>query len=115
MSIRRLMTAVVAAAVAAVPLIASAACGGGSDTAASPLEIDQKGLRFQPSMLTVKAGATITFRNSDSALHTVRISNGVKSGDMHSGDTYTWTTGATGSFKVMCDYHPQMKATITVE
>lgn len=118
-----------------------AACGGGSDsgtkatttieTSGTPAagatkgaatvpagapEVDQDGLAFKPTKLTAKAGEKVYFKNSESALHTVTINDKNESGNMRKGDIFAWTAPATpGEYKVTCDYHPQMKATITIQ
>lgn len=78
-------------------------------------EIDQKDLQFVPNKVTIKAGQTVLFKSSDTALHTVDIDGKNLSGNMKKGDTFYWTAPKAGNYKVTCDYHPQMTATITVE
>ena len=34
---------------------------------------------------------------------------------MERDQVFTWTPPATGTYKITCDFHPQMKATITVK
>ncbi|MBI5949394.1 MAG: cupredoxin domain-containing protein [Chloroflexi bacterium] len=82
--------------------------------AGAPL-IDQDNLAFKPEKLTVKAGATVYFLNSETSLHTVTIDGKNVSGTMKKGDVVVWTAPNAGTFKVTCDFHPQMKATITAE
>ncbi|WP_322795887.1 cupredoxin domain-containing protein [Tepidiforma sp.] len=105
-----------------------AACGGGggsensgvadgSDSripAGAPF-IDQDRLQFIPTQLTVKVGETVYFKNSETALHTVNIDGKNVSGNMKKNDVFTWVFESAGTYKITCDYHPQMKATITVE
>lgn len=121
---------IAAAAVAALALVAGAACGGGggnagantpaasaaagSATITTP-EMDQDNLSFKPEKLTVKAGEKVIFKNSESAVHTVTINGKNESGTMKKGDVFAWTPTASGTYKITCDFHPQMKATITVE
>jgi plastocyanin len=121
---------------------AAAACGGDDDAAtkttapvdttaavtttttnASPsgaaasggAEIDQDDLAFKPGKLTVKSGEKVTFKNAESALHTVDINGKNESGNMKKGAIFEWTAGAPGEYKITCEYHPQMNATITVQ
>jgi len=115
------------AALALAAAAALAACGGGSSSsstgvadgsdsripAGAPL-IDQDKLQFIPGQLTVKAGETVYFKNSETALHTVNIDGKNVSGNMKKNDVFTWVFQQPGSYKITCDYHPQMKATITV-
>jgi plastocyanin len=110
---------------------AFAACGGGGDDsttadgtqkpsgnpsipAGSPY-IDQDNLAFKPSKLTVKVGDKVYFDNSESALHTVTINGKNESGTMKKGAIYVFTAPAAGTYKITCDFHAQMNATLTVE
>jgi plastocyanin len=71
---------------------------------------------FSPTTLTVKAGTTVTWTNSDSATHTVTSDNGVfDSGSMANGKTYSFTFNQTGTFPYHCTFHPSMKATVIVQ
>lgn len=129
--------------VLAIGLISGVACGGGDDddapaaTATKPAasgattpaatggkiteipagapEVDQDNLAFIPTTVKAKVGEKIYFKNSETALHTVTIDTKNVSGNMKKGDIIAWSSDKAGSFKVTCDYHPQMKATITIE
>jgi plastocyanin len=110
---------------------AFAACGGDDDadtgkdpgnatgsassgTSTAPV-IDQDKLTFKPEKLTVKLDQKVTFTNSESAIHTVTINGKNQSGSMKKGDQFAWTPPGAGVYKVTCDFHPQMSATVTVE
>ena len=102
-----------------------AGCGGGSSSgSASPVSsaipagapvVDQDGLTFSPNQLTVKTGETVYFQNSETSLHTVTINGTNESKNMKRNDVFARAFTAAGTYKVTCDYHPQMKATITAE
>lgn len=78
-------------------------------------EVDQDNLAFKPTSLKVKAGEAVYFKNSETAIHTVDINGNNESGTMKKGDVFTYTFDAPGEYKITCEFHPQMKATITVE
>jgi plastocyanin len=78
-------------------------------------EIDQADLAFKPDKLTVSSGSTVYFKNSDSALHTVNVNGKNESGTMKKGAIFAWTPARAGTYKLTCDFHPQMNATITVQ
>ncbi len=82
--------------------------------AGAPL-IDQDNLTFLSGELTVAPGATVYLKNSEAAVHTVTIEGKNVSGVMRQDDTLAWTPPGPGTYRVTCDYHPQMRATITVE
>jgi plastocyanin len=100
--------------------IAAAACS--SDPTDSPpvtpvdgvVTVDQDDLAFDPGNVAVTVGDRVIFTNSESALHTVTIDRENVSGDMRRGDVFEWTALEPGEFDVRCDYHPQMRAKITV-
>lgn len=71
---------------------------------------------FNPSTLTIKAGTTITWTNSDSAPHTVTSDNGAfDSGQISNGQAFSHTFSDAGTFSYHCSNHPNMKATIVVQ
>lgn len=125
--------ALAAIPVVALSLLAGLACGdddnggtNGSPAAtasigekASPVaggpEIDQQDLSFKPDKLTIKVGDVVKFKNSETALHTVDINGKNISGSMKKGDEFGWKFTSPGTFKITCDFHPQMHATITVQ
>ncbi|OAI38617.1 hypothetical protein AYO38_09235 [bacterium SCGC AG-212-C10] len=64
--------------------------------------------------VTVAKGATIPF-NSVVGLHTI-TENGTKQGDnLNQGQSRTLTFNDSGTFKITCDLHPDMKAYIFVQ
>ena len=120
-------------------LVAGVACGGGNtgasagstpqvrtkpDSARSApksaadvkaaAEIDQKDMTFIPAQVSVKVGDTVLIKNSETTIHTGNINGKNITGNMQKGDSVAWTALAVGEFKVTCDYHPLMKATIVV-
>jgi plastocyanin len=121
-------TWLLAALVASIALLA-VACGGGNSDGSGPTGvadgsdpeipagapfIDQDKLKFIPTELTVKAGEKVYFKNSETALHTVTINGVDESGNMKKNDIFIWEFPSAGEYKITCEYHPQMKATITV-
>ena len=114
------------AATATLALFA-AGCGdddesGSTSTPATPSggvaanAVDIKGFAFNPADATVKVGQKITWTNSDSAEHNVVADDGTfKSEDLEQGDTFEYTAKKAGTFSYVCTYHPQMKATLTVQ
>lgn len=79
------------------------------------LEIDQDGLEFKPRQVETTVGKAVFLKNSETAIHTVNINGKNVSGNMRKGDIVAWSTDTAGTYKVTCEFHPQMKATITVK
>ena len=68
-------------------------------------------------MVTVSAGASVTWTNLDSTAHTV-TQNGdalLDSPDIADGDTYEVTFDQAGTYEYFCKFHPAMRASVTVE
>ena len=125
----------IAAAVLILGALAFGACGGddsaSSSTSVPTLDpgqamkvdaipdaapsIDQNNLTFKPATLTATKGQAIFFKDSESAIHTVTVNGKNLSGTMKQGDIISWTPPAAGAYKITCDYHPQMRSTITVD
>ena len=140
MSLRSRITRITLAAAAAGLVAVAAACGGGTASNPTPrsqvqtkagaatqsattgasahtdhvAEIDQQNLAFMPSRVAIKVGETVLIKNSESAIHTANINGKNITGNMKKGASTAWTASAAGEYKVSCDYHPQMSATITV-
>ena len=110
----------------AVALLAGA-CGGGDDDEATgratsvagvpdgAAYVDQDGLKFNPSSLTVSGGEPVFFKNSETTVHTVTINGKNESGTMKADQVFEWTPPGPGEYKITCEFHPQMKATLTVQ
>ena len=108
-------------ALALASVLLAVACGGDGEPTRNPAVpagapfVDQDNLEFRPSELTVTAGATVYFQNSETALHTVTINDTNESGTMRADEVFAWTPPAPGEYAIRCDFHPQMRATIVVE
>jgi plastocyanin len=72
---------------------------------------------FNPATITISAGTTVTWTNSDSATHKVVSDSNpaaFSSGDITQGGTYLFTFSTPGTYDYHCQIHPSMKGTITV-
>jgi plastocyanin len=89
--------------------------GGGGGTAT----VDIKDIQFTPKDITVKAGTTITWTNSDSIAHTVTKDDGpgadFDSGNVDGGATFEQKFDAPGTVNYVCTIHPGQSGTITVK
>ncbi len=77
-------------------------------------EMDQINLTFTPDKITAKVGENVYFKSSETTIHTVNVNGKNISGNMKKGDVVIWKASAAGEYKITCDYHPQMKATVVV-
>jgi plastocyanin len=78
---------------------------------------------FEPLTINVPVGTTVTWKNSDSTLHTV-TSGSAESGTsgtifdssyVAAGKTFQHTFSSAGTFDYYCTLHPFMKGKIIVE
>jgi len=71
---------------------------------------------FNPSMLTIRAGTTVIWKNVSSVPHTVTSDDGqtFDSGNIAVGGTFKFTFENAGTYSYHCNIHPYMRATIVV-
>jgi len=85
------------------------------------IQIEMRGFKFNPDIVTIKQGTTVTWVNEDGAAHTVV--SGVRdnkselfdSGNISSGSTFSYTFNEKGTFDYFCEPHSGMDGTIVVE
>lgn len=102
------------AALAAAPAIAVA--GETMTAARAPAAVVIHNFHFVPETLTVTAGTTVTWTNSDSDVHTVTDRGRTfHSGALDSKDTFSYTFMKPGAFTYSCTFHPMMVGRIIVK
>lgn len=106
---RRLLPGVCLAAVL-VPGISALARAAGANHVVS---IDA--MAFQPAAIVVKAGDTVTWKNTDPFPHTVSASGYFTSPEITTGGAWSFKAGRKGSYTYVCTLHPTMTATIVVK
>lgn len=105
---RRQMLRRAAGSVAALPMLAVAA-------RAATHQVTIQGFAFVPANITIAAGDTVVFTNGDSAPHTATADNGsFNTGRLNGGATGQLTFSGPGTFSYFCDFHRNMKGSITV-
>ena len=78
-------------------------------------EVIIEGMAFSPATITVTHGTTITWKNNDSADHTVSSNIGLfDSGTINPAGTYSRVFTMTGTFPYRCTIHPSMTGTVIV-
>ena len=106
-----LLTAVAAAAVLA------AGCGG-SETSepVATTEVEMaKSYRFDPKVITIEAGDTVTWRNEDNFTHTVQV-EGQEDHKVERGESVSIAFDAPGTYEYVCTLHSQdMDGTVIVK
>jgi plastocyanin len=101
----------------AVLMVVLSGCSAAKTTAAvSGNSVDIANFTFVPGTLTVNAGTTVTWTNSDSVDHHVASDTGVfDSGVMSANSSYSFTFNNPGNFPYQCTIHTYMKGTIIVK
>ena len=82
-------------------------------------KVDIPSISFDPEELTVKAGTTVTWTNSDDLPHTVTKTDGpgpeFDSGSLGPGNEFEQTFDTKGKIDYVCTIHPGQAGSITVE
>jgi plastocyanin len=102
-------------------LVILAGCGGSLASAQVPavqtnhVELP-KSYRFDPAVIQVKAGDTVTWHNGDNFTHSVQVlKEGFTMVNLPPGETGTITFAQPGEYDYVCTYHTQqMKGKVIV-
>jgi len=98
----------------AIGMFGLAAAAYGAETV-----VDQKALRFVPDSVTITAGDSIRFTNSDPFTHNVTIvdpdGSSNDKGLQHHGKDNVVLFAKPGKYSIICKMHPMMKATVIVK
>ncbi len=87
------------------------------DPNAAPVKIAQKDRKFQPDLVAITVGESVSFPNSDGFLHNVFSQSAARPFDLGSfrkGDMKSKDFPSPGVVDVYCNIHPEMAATILV-
>ncbi len=70
--------------------------------------------KYEPAVLTVKVGTTVTWTNTGAVVHTVTAADRKAFDSKNIGPkaSFSWTFQSAGTFAYFCTYHPWMKGTI---
>jgi plastocyanin len=81
--------------------------------------VDQIGLKFAPTTVTINAGDSIKFTNSDPFTHDVTVvspdGSSSDKGLQHHGTNNSVVFAKAGTYSIICKMHPNMKATVIVK
>jgi amicyanin len=85
--------------------------------AASATNVRMANYAFSPASLTVTAGDTVTWTNTDQAPHDVTTTSApvsIHSPMLSKGQSWSYTFSTPGTYAYICSIHPDMKATVIV-
>ena len=78
-------------------------------TTPAPVSVAIKNSAFDPDIVEISKGTTVTWTNDDGVPHTVTsISGAFDSGNINPGQTYSYTFNQAGPFEYRCANHPSM-------
>jgi plastocyanin len=125
---QRVARVLAAPAILGLCLLAALTCAGCGKAGTATVTIT--GLEFQPSVLTVSAGTTVTWVNNDDTAHTV-TSDAAKVSDtsfsispapgvfgsqaLNPGQTFSYTFHTPGMYPYHCEVQPYMTAKVVVK
>jgi len=104
-------------ALAAALLLGAAILGLSPGAQADPgARIVIKDFMFAPVALTVKAGSVVSWTNQDSEPHAIASDAGTyRSGALDTNESFSFKFDQPGTYRFLCNIHPYMVGTITVE
>lgn len=108
----------------ALAALLGAACGGGGgenggtdgNGGAAPVDsVSMVDNAFEPESFSVTSGGSLTVTNDGQALHSFTVTDADIDQDVTAGESATVDAPAdAGDYDVICKYHPEMTATMTV-
>jgi plastocyanin len=109
---------VLAAALIALVVLTGCAAAAearkGADAIATNVVTMPKSYRFDPALITVPAGTTVTWTNTDNFTHSVRVEGGATQ-MVPPGESTTFTFDTPGEYDYLCTLHAQnMKGKVIV-
>ena len=82
---------------------------------ATDAEIKISNFTFDPPVLTIKAGTTVTWINADDIPHLVSEKDGkFRSGALDTNDSFSQSFATAGTVEYFCAIHPRMTGKIVV-
>ncbi len=109
------MTRFLLPAAAAAALLAAGCGGSGTSDPVAATEVDMvKSYRFDPKVIEIDAGDTVTWTNNDNFTHTVQV-DGQDDHKVGQGDSVSITFDKPGTYHYVCTLHSKdMDGTVIV-
>jgi amicyanin len=99
---------------ALIALMALVVMNGNANAADAQVKIAN--FTFEPPVITVKVGTTVTWVNDDDIPHLVSEKDGkFRSSALDTGDKFSQTFSTAGTVEYFCAIHPRMTGKIVVE
>jgi plastocyanin len=93
-------------AVAAAALVAAGCAGSGeSSEPVATTEVEMvKSYRFDPKVIAIEAGDTVTWTNDDNFTHTIQL-DGQEDHEVDRGESFSTTFDTAGTYHHVCTLH----------
>ncbi len=98
-----------------LPIVAALTLATSVSAHAATIEITMENMVIAPAEISAKVGDTIEWINKDILAHTATARNGDWDVTMPPKKTIPLVLKKAGTIEYYCRYHPNMKATLTVE
>jgi plastocyanin len=89
----------------------AAGCGGSDPLESEPVATTRvalpKSYRFEPAVIEVAPGATVTWENEDSFTHTIRFDGEEETAELEPGEDFDRAFPQAGAFHYVCTLHPR--------
>jgi plastocyanin len=110
------MTKFLLPAVAAAALLAAGCGGSGTSEPVAATEVEMvKSYRFDPKVIEIEVGDTVTWTNEDNFTHTVQV-EGQGDHKVEQGESVSITFDEPGTYDYVCTLHSQdMDGTVIVK
>ncbi|MFA5358259.1 MAG: DUF333 domain-containing protein [Patescibacteria group bacterium] len=82
---------------------------------AKNIDVEMQGFVFNPSVVTISVGDTVTWNNRDKAYHDVVIKDLVTSESFGRDQKWSYTFTKVGEYDYICSLHPEMTGKIIVK
>ncbi len=110
-----MMSARIPARLGAAMLLVAVLCAPANAVPEPTDTIVVKDFLFQPMLLAIKAGTTVTWSNRDEEPHTISATGLFRSGALDTNQSFSFRFDKPGTFHFTCSIHPQMTGTILVQ
>jgi plastocyanin len=93
----------------AVAVVFAAGCGGSGESSepVATTEVQMvKSYRFDPKVIEIRAGDTVTWTNEDNFTHTVEV-DGQEDHKVGQGESFSIKFDTTGTYHYVCTLHSQ--------
>ena len=116
MKIKLFYSGVISVLLAAIIFIScSKSYNSGNKSTPAAASVSIKNMAFNPASLSLTTGATVTWTNSDTTVHTVTADDGsFNSGNIAIGATYSRVFNTAGIVAYHCTIHPEMTGKVVV-